>query len=321
MSYGLWRKRGHKIKITKIKNSHRRKFLKLLYWALSIVGILSGFFFSACALQRCVVFPRCFVRDQSFRGNRYPGMQRLWISTPQGKVEAWFVPARKHAADESPGTLSPARAQSGPKQKDKDKAKVIRKPAVIYAHGNAELIDHSNSVVHGYTRMGVHVMLCEYRGYGRSAGAPSQKRIVADFVKCRDRLSSFPEVDPDRVFYHGRSLGTGVVSGLARKRKPAALVLEAPFVSVAAMMAKYFIPRVFVLDPFDNLEVLKKFKGPVLLLHGNQDRVIPFSHSQKLHQVAKESTLKEYTWGHNNFIYGRQYWNDVKVFLQRNRIL
>jgi uncharacterized protein len=311
--------RGNDVKKSKSKILHRRRFLKTFYWCLSIVGVLSGFFFSACALQRCVVFPRCFVKEQSFRAHRYPGMQRLWISTPQGKVEAWFVPARKLVGDESGATGSLATKTSG--TVPKDKAKVIRKPAVIYAHGNAELIDHSGSVVRGYTRMGVHVMLCEYRGYGRSAGAPSQKRIVADFVKCKERLTDFLEVDPERVFYHGRSLGTGVVSGLARKRKPAALVMEAPFVSVAAMMAKYFIPRVFVLDPFDNLAVVKKFKGPVLLLHGNKDRVIPFSHSQKLHRAASESTLKEYPWGHNNFVYGAQYWNDVKVFLQRNKIL
>lgn len=277
----------------------KRNFWRNLYKVLSIVGIFSGFFFSSCALQRCVVFPRCSINETPFREDRHPGLRQVWISTPQGKVEAWFVPAKTHASDKGTG----------------------RKPAVIFAHGNAELIDHADEIVRGYTSLGVHVMLCEYRGYGRSAGTPSEKRIVADFVKCRDRLAGLGEVDPERIFYHGRSLGTGVVCGLARKRNPAALILQSPFVSVAALMAKYLIPRIFVLDPFDNLGALRNFKGPVLLLHGIRDRVIPFSHSERLNRAAAQSTLKEYSWGHNDFYYGPQYWQDIESFLREKGIL
>jgi hypothetical protein len=199
--------------------------------------------------------------------------------------------------------------------------RVERRPAVIYAHGNGELIDNAGRIVRGYRRLGVHVMLCEYRGYGRSAGSPSQKRIVADFVKCRDRLAEFDGVDPKRIFYHGYSLGTGVVCGLADRRKPAALILQSPFTSVAALMAKYWIPRLFVLDPFDSLAVVRDFDGPVLLLHGTRDKLIPIAHSKKLHRAAARSVFRKYDCGHNNFPRGNRFWRDVQSFLTRHGVL
>ena len=89
----------------------------------------------------------------------------MWLGTSFGRVEAWFL-------DGSNGAPT---------------------ATLIFAHGNAELIDHQDAIVTGYRRLGVSVMLCEYRGYGRSTGRPSEDAIVRDHAEAFDRLAARPD--------------------------------------------------------------------------------------------------------------------------------
>ncbi len=267
-----------------------QRVLKVVAWAAAAyaVWMLLAFF-----LQRRLVFPRHLAKQAPQSMASLKGLQKRWISTSQGKVETWFIPARRAS------TAHPA-------------------PAVIIAHGNAELIDGQLATVRGYHRLGISALLCEYRGYGRSAGTPSQKGIVADHVKCYDWLANRGDVDRKRIFFHGRSLGTGVVCALAAQRPPVALILVSPFTSIAHMMAWYLIPRFAVRDPFDNEAVLKKLDRPVLLLHGKADRVVPYRYSKALHKVARSSTLRTYGCGHNDFpIRSKRFWEDITGHLRR----
>jgi fermentation-respiration switch protein FrsA (DUF1100 family) len=265
---------------------------------------------ASCFLQRCFVFPRYVTKTASQPGKGIAGLQKTWIATPQGKVEAWFAPVEggESGAGAGPGARTAVGAGAPT-------------PAVIHAHGNAEVIDGQERIIRGYRRLGVATMLCEYRGYGRSAGSPSQSRIVSDFVKCHDWLARRPGVDRTRIFFHGRSIGTGVVCALARKRTPAALILNSPFTSVRSLMARYLIPGFLVWDPFDNLSALRKYRGPVLILHGTRDTLVPIKQGRRLHRVARKSTLVEYDLGHNDLTPSRRYWSDVKRFLLRHGIL
>lgn len=259
---------------------------------------------SACCLQRCALFPNYFLRASKNPRLR-PGTKRIWIKTDQGKIEAWIIPPR-------------ASSPAGPPTIETEEE---LRPAVIYAHGNGELIDRQGSVVRGYNQLGVTVMLCEYRGYGRSAGTPSQRKIVSDHVKCYERLARTPGVDPKRIFFHGYSLGTGVVCALSLEKKAAAMILQSPFTSVAALMARYLIPRLFVLDPFDNVEALHAYDGPVLIMHGTKDRLIPVEHGRKLHEIARNSVLLENPYGHSNIPRDRQYWSAVRAFLRESGVI
>lgn len=285
----------------KTKDSHgraplarwKRRLWKGALWAVAGYAV---WLVLALFVQRRLVFPRHHPKQAAVPGAGFPGLKKRWLSTPQGKVETWFVPAARAS------TVRPA-------------------PAVILAHGNAELIDGQGALVHGYHRLGVSVLLCEYRGYGRSAGAPSEQRIVADHVKGHDWLAARGDVDRRRIFFHGRSLGTGVVCALAKKRKPAALILQSPFTSIADIMAWYLIPRFAVRDPFDNLSVLKTLDRPVLLLHGKTDRVVPYRHSRALKRIAKQATLSTYDCGHNDFPLSARFWKDITTHLRGAGVL
>jgi pimeloyl-ACP methyl ester carboxylesterase len=95
-------------------------------------------------------------------------------------------------------------------------------PAVIFGHGNGELIDYWPNELARFSEMGIGLLLVEFPGYGRSAGSPSQARIAETFILAYDRLAARTEsIGSHRLF--GRSSGGALRSAL--KRPSAALIL------------------------------------------------------------------------------------------------
>jgi len=267
--------------------------LVLLAALLLVTGV------SMFSVQRLFMYPRSAVRSVPHPGEGVEGLERLSIETNEGQVEAWLLPAH-------------TRSGTG------------RHPAVIFAHGNAELIDHWPAEMERYRRMGLSVLLPEFRGYGRSAGSPSQAAIVADFERFHDLLLIRPEIDPRRVVYHGRSLGGGVVCALAARRPPAALILQSSFTSMRRMARRFLMPGFLVLDPYDNLSVVQRLSCPVLVFHGGRDRLIPFEHGKQLAEAAADrGLLVAYPEADHNDCppdWG-QFWDHVERFLRRSRIV
>ena len=128
------------------------------------------------------------------------GLEKIGLDAGFGKVDAWFIPPFG-------GGMAAAA------------------PAVIFGHGNGELIDFWPDKLEGFARLGIALLLVEYPGYGSSAGSPSQDSITQIFVAAYDDLVSRKEIDSSRIVFFGRSLGGGAVCALAQRRHSAALIL------------------------------------------------------------------------------------------------
>ncbi len=239
------------------------------------------------SIQRRFIFPGAFIAAEPKAGEGISGLERLWLEHPDGRVEAWFLPAIGKASA----------------------------PVVIFAHGNGELIDYWPAVLHRYRELGYHVLLPEYRSYGRSGGSPSQDAIVGDFTKFYDLVAARQDVT-DFVF-HGRSLGGGVICALSIVREARALVLESTFTSMSDMLALWLIPSFMVADPFDNIAAMRSFSGPSLVLHGSHDSLVPPSHGRSLAEAAKNGRLVMFDADHNDFPPDRAaYWAEIEEFLR-----
>ncbi len=247
-------------------------------------------------LQRRIVFPGIRVATPSSAADYFPGLERVWLNTPYGKVEAWFLP--------------PLHRDAGPA------------PAVIFAHGNGELIDFWPEQFEALRRLGMGVLLVEYPGYGRSEGTPSQQTVTEAFVAAYDTLVARQGVDPSRIVLLGRSLGGGAVCALAAKRPAAALILLSTFISVRALAPRFLVPGFLVRDPFDNLAVVRAFAGPVLVAHGTRDGLIPYSHGVALSQAAQRGRLLTYDAGHNSCPPDWEaFWREVERFLREAEVI
>ncbi len=264
---------------------------------LLAVGLAGLWVIAVLSLQRLMIFPRYLLQPDARPGQGVRGLVRLTVDSPEGAVEGWLLPGDGVGAGH-PG------------------------PAVIFAHGNAELIEHWPEMLEPYRRLGISVLLPEYRGYGRSAGSPSQAAIAEDMTAFYDQLARRPEVDPARIIFHGRSLGGGAVCDLARRRKPAAVVLMSSFSSMKRMARRYLVPGFMVRDPFDNLDVVSRLAAPLLIVHGRHDGVVPYAHAEQLHAAAPGSALVGYDADHNDCPPDwARFFVDVTCFLREAKIL
>jgi uncharacterized protein len=214
-----------------------------------------------------------------------------------GQVEAWYLPP-----------IAPAEE---------------RAPAVIFAHGNRELIEGWAQELAPYREMGFAVLLPEYRSYGRSGGMPGEAAVLGDFSHFYDRLVDRREIDPARIVFHGRSLGGGAMGVLSARRRAAALILESTFTSLSDLGSQWLAPDfVFTADRFDTRAVLLTSSTPTLILHGTEDALVPFKHAEELARVAWDARLIRYRAGHNDLPRTeRAYWRRIRAFLRETNVL
>jgi pimeloyl-ACP methyl ester carboxylesterase len=189
-------------------------------------------------------------------------------------------------------------------------------PAVIFAHGNAELIDFWPEYLDRFQHIGIHLLLVEYPGYGRSTGRPSETSITRVLTAAYDRLISLEQVDSRRIILFGRSIGGGAVCSLAKVRPSAAIILMSTFTGIRYFAIRYGLPSALVRDPMDNLGFLQNYEQPVLVLHGRHDEIIPYSHALLLLSASPKASLISWECGHNDCPPDwEDFWKEVVSFL------
>ncbi len=155
---------------------------------------------------------------------------------------------------------------------------------LLYAHGNAEDLGDLRWHLEELRSAGFSVLAFDYRGYGASQGRPSTRASAEDADAAYDHLVRVLGVPPERIIAHGRSLGGGVMAGLASRRPVAGLVLESTFVSAFRV-----VPWAAVF-PFDRMKTERALRGmriPVLVVHGSDDAVVPEWHGRALYGAAR----------------------------------
>jgi uncharacterized protein len=174
---------------------------------------------------------------------------------------------------------------------------------ILFAHGNAGNIGDRSPVLALLAAAGFDVLIFDYRGFGRSAGRPSERGVYLDARAARETLLARPGVDPNRVVYLGKSLGGGVMTELAVRYRPAALVLMSTFTGLrdAASAVYPFLPKPFVPNAFPSLRRIRSLRCPVLIMHGDDDELLPVRMAYELYAAAPEpKRLHIYPGGRHN---------------------
>lgn len=203
----------------------------------------------------------------------------VWITTDDGlRLHAWFMPARN---------LPPGE----------------QAPAILHVHGNAGNISSHQSFSDFLTLRGFHVLIFDYRNYGRSdPGRTRRPQLLADTRAALDALLARPEVDPDRVGVLGVSLGTAFALETAaadtRVRAVATVSAFSGWQSIASDILPIVGPLLIRPGVDATTAAPRLADRPLLIMHGERDEIIPLRHAAIIHAAAIQAGVPAELWTH-----------------------
>src|SRR2546427_1860963 len=150
-------------------------------------------------------------------------------------------------------------------------------PGLLWFYGNGETVAAIWPIVREFQPPGTAVLVVDYPGYGGSGGRATEPALYAAAEAGYAMLASRPGVDPERIYIYGRSLGSAGAIYTAARWPVAGLILESPFTSAAARAQRHYglFPLVLLHLSLDNLTTVRRVDCPILLFHGDADRLVP----------------------------------------------
>lgn len=174
---------------------------------------------------------------------------------------------------------------------------------LLFFHGNAGNVSHRLDSLRIFNDLGLSVLIIDYRGYGRSKGTPSETGTRRDARAAWDYLVEDLGIAAEHIVLFGRSLGAAVAAELARDRRPGAVILESAFTSVPdiAQEAYWYLPaRWLSRFEYATAEYVREIRAPVLVVHGENDEIIPYHHGRAIFEAANEpKRMLTLSGGHN----------------------
>jgi pimeloyl-ACP methyl ester carboxylesterase len=171
----------------------------------------------------------------------------------------------------------------------------------FFLHGNSGNLKKWFVELDAFRQANFDVVMFDYRGFGKSTGQiESEEQLRADVRAVWDTVA--PMYTGKRVVISGQSLGTGLAAGLAAQlcsdgHAPDLTLLVSPYSSMRALAAELYpwVPTQVLRYPLHTLEHAAKLLGPVMLIHGDKDELIPIHHSETLCSAFRSAQLLRVT--------------------------
>ena len=201
-------------------------------------------------------------------------------------------------------------------------------PWILYFHGNGEVVSDYDEVSRFYHQKKINLVVADYRGYGASTGTPT----LTDLVK--DAHIIFKEVGEELLrknlrkdlWVMGRSLGSMAALELASQHQEEmeGLIIESGFPSVVRIMFRLGVPAPAMgREKIDQecLERIKKIILPTLIIHGDQDSLVPLENAKAIYQhlgsLQKELLIVPSATHNDIMIVGfKDYFNAIQQFIE-----
>ena len=200
---------------------------------------------------------------------------------------------------------------------------------ILFFHGNGEIGPEYDDIARVYNQKNINFIIADFRGYGFSSGVPNVKNIQSDAHIILDFILKYLKEKnySGSLILMGRSLGSVSVLELS-KRYPqdfSGLIIESGFadeeplftlIGTTAEQAGFNKE-----DGFLNGEKIKKYPGPLLIIHADQDHIIPFSQGELLYTLCPSKNKKILpipNANHNNIlgVSPQQYFKEVESFIK-----
>lgn len=196
---------------------------------------------------------------------------------------------------------------------------------ILFCHGNGGSISNLLETVAIFHKLGFSCFVFDYRGYGQSEGTPSEAGTYLDGQAAWDYLVNIEHIAPSDIIVFGRSLGASIAARLSSRYTPRASVLESGFTSIKDMaeaIYPFFPTSLICRFQYNTQSDVKKITCPLLIIHSDEDDVVPFSHGCSLFASARDpKTFLRTKGNHNNgfLTSGHLYTEGLRKFFEETK--
>lgn len=247
-------------------------------------------------------------------------------------TRALFYPRREHPSRPTPLRVRALRIPVGEGIAVSGRLHRARPngPTVLFFHGNGEIASDYDGISPLYTQLGINLLVVDYRGYGSSDGQPKASYLLADAVSVYEQTASLlleHELMTTRLFVMGRSLGSAAAIEIARHAgdEIAGLILESGFADTLPLLATLGLRTELegadeTRDGFGQVKKIAQVYVPTLIIHGEEDQLIPIANGRALyeHSAARDKQLVTIPrTGHNDLLFTGQarYFEALRAFI------
>ena len=188
-------------------------------------------------------------------------------------------------------------------------------------HGNGGNISHRLDSIKLFNSLGMNMFIFDYRGYGNSEGSANEQNTYDDAKSAWEYLLKNKGLKAEDIIILGRSLGGAIAANLGSTLKPKGIILESTFTSVKEFASDVypFLPESLIRFSYETTKYLKDINYPVLVIHSEDDNIVPFKYGEAVFKNANEpKTFVKIGGDHNyGFLQSKQIYADaIKNFLQ-----
>ena len=161
---------------------------------------------------------------------------------------------------------------------------------ILFFHGNAGSLENRTYKLNHFKDLKVNFLIIAWRGFSGNKGQPNEINLYKD-AESAIKWLKMKGINEKNIILYGESLGTGVAVEVAQNKKYAGVILESPFTSMVNLGKKYypFFPVRFLLkDKFESYKKINKISVPILIMHGEVDKIVPYAMGKKMYELANE---------------------------------
>jgi hypothetical protein len=202
------------------------------------------------------------------------------------------------------------------------------KPVIVYFHGNGEIAPDYDDSATLYRHAGASLLVIDYRGYGWSTGRPLVSTLLPDVEKVQQALPAILEkakLSDSPLFVMGRSLGSACAVHWARHFPETlrGIIIESGFARAIPLLTRLGLPLIglgSITEPMDNISKLREVSLPLLVIHGEEDMLIPVEEGQDLYDASSaeiKRIVRVQGAGHNDLLYyAEEYFAAITTFIE-----
>ena len=190
---------------------------------------------------------------------------------------------------------------------------------LLFFHGNAGNLQNRIYKLNDISKLDLNYLIIAYRGFSGNKGEPNEIGLYKDSESAKKWLNNIGVSDKDIILY-GESLGTAVAVDLASKHNFAGIILESPFTSMVKLSKIYYpyLPvKILLKDKYESIKKIDKINFPKMVMHGDKDKIVPFSMGKEMFEKFSEPKLSYFRKGDDHMMeFDEELLEKIKNFLK-----